>query len=177
MWTHLGRSVLAAQTEGEEDMMVGQRVLSDEPWFESRCVVRLHNVTCAFASVSASISKVKQQLCHTEPNVSNTPSPWYIEQIYYVWDVFTTHPTMRFSSLLLPLLFFVNSYAWDCSLLFQQELQNQGLTQLASLFTTINQTSVGQDLLSKISIGNFTFFAPTNEASKFAYHYFIIAHS
>lgn len=36
MWTHLGRSVLAAQTEGEEDMMVGQKVLNDEPWFESR---------------------------------------------------------------------------------------------------------------------------------------------
>lgn len=31
-WTRLGRSVLAAQGEGEEDMMAGQRVLSDEPW-------------------------------------------------------------------------------------------------------------------------------------------------
>jgi hypothetical protein len=76
---------------------------------------------------------------------------------------------MRFSSLLLPLLSFVSSiHAWDCSLLFQQELQNQGLTQLASLFTTINQTSVGQALFSQISLGNFTFFAPTNEASTFS---------
>jgi uncharacterized Tic20 family protein len=82
---------------------------------------------------------------------------------------------MHFSSLLsllLPLLSFIPSIlAWDCSLIFQQELQNQGLTQLASLFTTINQTSVGQALLSKISLGNFTFFAPTNEASTFAYHF------
>ena len=44
MWTHLGRSVLSAQTAGEEDMMVGQKVLSDEPWFGSRCVVELHNL-------------------------------------------------------------------------------------------------------------------------------------
>jgi hypothetical protein len=36
MGTHLGREVFAAQTEGEEDMLVGQKVLSDEPWFESR---------------------------------------------------------------------------------------------------------------------------------------------
>ena len=33
MWTHLDRAVFAAQMEDEEDMMVGQKVLSDEPWF------------------------------------------------------------------------------------------------------------------------------------------------
>jgi hypothetical protein len=74
---------------------------------------------------------------------------------------------MHFFSLLPLLSFFPSILAWDCSLLFQQELQNQGLTQLASLFTTINQTTLGQDLLSKISLGNFTFFAPTNDASTF----------
>ena len=36
MQTHLGRSVLAAQSEDEEDMTVGQKVLSDEPWCYSR---------------------------------------------------------------------------------------------------------------------------------------------
>lgn len=36
MWTHLGRAVLAAQVEGEEDMMVGQKALRDEPWFETK---------------------------------------------------------------------------------------------------------------------------------------------
>lgn len=44
IWTHLGRSVLATQTECEEYMMAGQRVLSDEPWCESRCVVILRNL-------------------------------------------------------------------------------------------------------------------------------------
>jgi hypothetical protein len=36
MRTHLGRAELAAQTEDEEDKMVGQEELSGEPWFESR---------------------------------------------------------------------------------------------------------------------------------------------
>ena len=39
MKTHLGRAELAAQTEDEEDMMVVQEVVRDEPWFESRVAV------------------------------------------------------------------------------------------------------------------------------------------
>jgi hypothetical protein len=76
---------------------------------------------------------------------------------------------MHFSSLLLPLLSFIPSIqAWDCSLLFQQELQNQGLTQVASLLPTINQTTVGQALIAQINKGNFTFFAPTDLARTFS---------
>lgn len=38
MQTRWDRSVLLVQSEGEEDMMVVQKGLSDEPWFDSRCV-------------------------------------------------------------------------------------------------------------------------------------------
>ena len=84
-----------------------------------------------------------------------------------------------------PLLSLVASVqAWDSTLLFQQELQNQGLTQFAKLLTTINQTTVGQGLLAQIAQGNLTIFAPTDEASTCSVSFspiifsnFLIAHT
>jgi len=62
-------------------------------------------------------------------------------------------------------------HAWDSSYSqqFQQELQNEGLNALANIVTKVNQTSTGQSLLSEISQGNFTFFAPNDEASMYTY--------
>ncbi|KAF8841404.1 Fasciclin-domain-containing protein, partial [Paxillus ammoniavirescens] len=43
-------------------------------------------------------------------------------------------------------------------------LNTNGLTQLASIATSLNGTAVGQGLLSQLPKGNKTLFAPTNEA-------------
>lgn len=88
----------------------------------------------------------------------------------HIVNIFIMHRVFfLFISLLLPLLsFIVSVHAWDYTELLQQELENEGLTELANVVSTINQTSTGQDLLSQISQGNYTFFAPTNEASMFA---------
>ncbi|KIK97589.1 hypothetical protein PAXRUDRAFT_824797 [Paxillus rubicundulus Ve08.2h10] len=45
-----------------------------------------------------------------------------------------------------------------------QTLTTNGLTQLASIATSLNGTAVGQGLLSQLPEGNKTLFAPTNEA-------------
>jgi hypothetical protein len=45
-----------------------------------------------------------------------------------------------------------------------QALNTSGLTQLASIATSLNGTAVGQGLLSQLPKGNKTIFAPTNEA-------------
>jgi uncharacterized surface protein with fasciclin (FAS1) repeats len=83
---------------------------------------------------------------------------------------------MHFSSFLLPLVpFIVSVNSWDFVDKFQQELQNEGLTGLASALSTANQTSIGQGFLSDLALGNYTIFAPTNEASTlFPYHFIIV---
>lgn len=46
-------------------------------------------------------------------------------------------------------------------------LQSVGLTQLANATMAINSTFVGQRLLSRLSDGNYTVFAPNDEACEF----------
>lgn len=49
---------------------------------------------------------------------------------------------------------------------FLNELTSRGFNQLANVTMVINQTTVGQQLLSRLSNLTFTIFAPTDAACK-----------
>lgn len=74
-------------------------------------------------------------------------------------------------SLILPLTFFlaqVTAQSQNATFIeaFLNELTSLGFNQLANVTMVINQTTVGQQLLSRLSNSTFTIFAPTDAACK-----------